>query len=177
MLGGCGAARWAVHVEEGYSPQRPYLGTRFQQHSDVVEHRKHDDTGLALLLLPDRLTRERGGGRLIFDVAKTINGLGRVPAPTLLPTKRSWCPHHAASAAAAIVRWSFVRRCGEVIRPQAGAWRPMFVRNTCRHTSSRRSTNAPAECFIRRPFPCSGVSPDTILDSLRRGYHPCPHYL
>ena len=49
---GCPAA---FNVEEGHLPERPYLGTRFQQHSDVIEHRKHDDTGLAVSeLAPQR---------------------------------------------------------------------------------------------------------------------------
>ena len=49
---GCPAA---VHVEERYSPKRPYLGTRVQQQGDVIEDRQHQDAGLALLLLRDRL--------------------------------------------------------------------------------------------------------------------------
>ena len=84
MLGGCEAARPAVHVEEGHSPKRPYLSTRFQQQCDVIEHRKHDDTGLALLLLRDRLTHERGGALAADNIVLAEWRVDIVALPPLL---------------------------------------------------------------------------------------------
>ena len=155
-------------------PAGLYLGTGFQQHSDVVERRKHDDTGLAVLLLPDRLTRERGGGRLIFDVAQTINGLGRVPGShfaahetIVVPTSCSecGCGHRSLVIRSSVVARSSVHRpgCGDRCSYATPAATPVAVDRRTHPPSVSFGDHSPAPASRR--IPCSTES-QTRLPSL-----------